>query len=225
MKKINIKDEFSEHFPWHYDPLKENTDDCPSLGKLNFDFSSLKRRVLGLCNSQDPKKSGRGWSHYFEHDKVREDIIKSRPQSFQKMFAVWQDCGWTKDNSCFYEFQDEELGDLYMPIIDVYEQKFGRLQNKQLRVFVKPPMTALGLHCDTYNSYSRKYNVEQSKIFRVFTLVEDWEWGHYNLVGNNVIHQHRMGECYQIKPNVFHLSGNLGFNPMITMNLTGTVVS
>ena len=54
------------------------------------------------------------------------------------------------------------------------------------------------------------------------TFIDDWEWGHYTLVGNEVLHQYQAGQTYQIKPNIFHCSGNMGFNPQITMNITGT---
>jgi hypothetical protein len=221
MFRVDFKEQFEKFFPWHYDAMAKDTNDCPALGNLELDYKSITEHVVKLCETQDPKNNGRGWAYYFENGKVKEDIVADRPESFQKMFEVWRKTGWTKDNSCFYEFQDEEMGDFYKVIVDAYQEKFGEMKHKQLRVFLKPPMTALGLHCDTYNSYSRKHNAEISKIFRVLTTVEDWQWGHYNLIGNNVVHQHRAGDCYQIKPNVFHLSGNLGFNPMITMNITG----
>jgi len=221
MRKVDLKKTFQKYFPWHYDPLKENTNDCPALGNLDLEYNSIVDFVLGLCEKQNPKNNGRGWSYYFKNGRVRHDVISKRPESFQKMFDTWLKTGWNHDNSCFYEFHDNELGEYYPVIMEAYEKMFGKLKNKQLRVFVKPPMTALGLHCDTYNSYARKHGVEQKQIFRAFTVMEDWQWGHYNLIGNEVLHQYRAGECYQINPNIFHLSGNMGFNPMITMNLTG----
>lgn len=221
MFRVDFKKHFEKYFPWHYDALAKDTKDCPAMGNLELDYKSIAEHVIDLCKTQDPKNNGRGWDYYFKDGKVREEVIADRPEGFQKMFEVWQKTGWTKDNSCFYEFQDQEMGDYYKVIVDAYQEKYGELRNTQLRVFLKPPMTALGLHCDTYNSYSRKHNADPSSIFRVFTLVEDWQWGHYNLIGNDIIHQHKAGDCYLIKPNVFHLSGNLGFNPMITMNITG----
>jgi hypothetical protein len=223
MFRIDIKKHFEKHFPWHYDPLATETNDCPVLGKLDFDYKSLTEHVFKLCETQDIKTSGKGWSHYFEDGKVKQSVIESRDEDFKKLFEVWQKANWTLENSCYYEFHNEELGDFYQPLLQAYENKFGKINLHQLRIFVKPPMTALGLHADTYGSFSRKHNVQPSKIFRSFTLVEDWEWGHYNLIGNNVLHQYEAGESYRINPNVFHLSGNLGFNPLITMNITGVL--
>ena len=222
MKSFDIESEFGEMFPWHYSPLSKNTNDCPTLGNLEFDYGSLKEYVLEQCSKQEVKKSGKGFSHYFENGQVRKEIIDGRDEKFKKQFAVWLKSNWTLDNSCFYEFHDEELGDFCKPLLDAYEQKFGHIKNKQLRIFVKPPMTSLGLHADTFGTYKRKYNVKENAVFRVMTFVEDWEWGHYTLMGNEVCHQYRAGDSVRINPNVWHCSGNMGFNPQITMNITGT---
>ena len=37
MNKIDIKSEFENLFPWHYDAMNKNTNDCPELGNVNFD--------------------------------------------------------------------------------------------------------------------------------------------------------------------------------------------
>ena len=55
MHRIDIKKEFKDMFPWHYDPLSSQKQDCPNLGKLDFDFSSLIEHVFELCKKQNPK--------------------------------------------------------------------------------------------------------------------------------------------------------------------------
>ena len=223
MNTVDIKSEFGELFPWHYSPLSKNTNDCPTLGNLEFDYSALKEYVLQKCSKQEVKKSGKGFSHYFENGQVKNKIIEARDEKFKKQFDTWIKSNWTLDNSCYYEFHDEELGDFYKPLLDAYEQKFGHIKHKQLRVFVKEPMTSLGLHADTYGTFCRKHNCEIDDVFRAMTFVEDWQWGHYTLVGNEVCHQYRAGDSFKIKPNVFHCAGNMGFNPQITMNITGVL--
>ena len=223
LQRINFKDNFNEHFPGHYDPSLD-IEECPSIGSLDLNFETLSNDIIDICKNHNPQDPEKGWSYYFDDGKVKQDVINSRPKSFQKMFEVWQDCNWTLENSCFYELHDEELLDWYPRIMDAYQNKYGEHKHVQIRVFVKPPMTALGLHCDTYNSYSRKYNVDVKDIFRAFTLVEDWQWGHYVLLGNQVIHQYTAGDSYQIKPNVLHCVANNGFDPQITMNFTGVKV-
>ena len=221
LKNLDIKQEFNDLFPWHFDPLSDQPNDCPDLGKITFDFVSLVDYVFTLCETQDPKNSGKGFSYYFDKDEVKYHIINKRDAKFKKLFDTWMSCNWTKENSCFYEFHDHELGDFLKPLLDAYQNKLGDIKNPQIRVFVKPPMTALGLHADTFGTYTRKYKVKEQQVFRAFTLVEDWQWGHYSLIGNKVLHQYQAGQSYQIKPNVFHCVGNIGFNPQITMNITG----
>jgi len=223
MNTVNIKQEFEELFPWHYDPMNDSTDDCPRLGNVSFDYSALTDHILKMCETQDPKSSGKGFSHYFDDGKIKQDLIDSRDDKFRKLFEVWLNSNWTLDNSCFYEFHDKELGDFYQPLVDAYQEKFGQINHKQIRVFVKPPMSALGLHADTYGTFCREHNCEVESVFRALSFVQDWQWGHYTLVGNDVCHQYRAGDTVQIKPNVFHCVGNLGFNPQITMNITGVL--
>ena len=106
MHRIDIKKEFKDMFPWHYDPLSSQKQDCPNLGKLDFDFSSLIEHVFELCKKQNPKTSGKGFSHYFENNTVKQNVINSRDNKFKKLFDTWLKANWTKDNSCFYEFHD-----------------------------------------------------------------------------------------------------------------------
>ena len=75
MHRIDIKKEFKDMFPWHYDPLSSQKQDCPNLGKLDFDFSSLIEHVFELCKKQNPKTSGKGFSYYFENNAVKQNVI------------------------------------------------------------------------------------------------------------------------------------------------------
>ena len=221
INKINIKKEFESLFPWHYDPTLKNNNDCPDLGHLTFEFKELEDYLIKQCKTQDPKTSGKGFSRYFDQGKIKQSEIDSRDEQFKKLFATWIASNWTLDNSCYYEFHDEELGDFYKPLLEAYQNKFGELKSHQLRANVRPPMTALGLHSDTFGAYRKKYDFKQSQVFRALTFISNWEWGHYTLIGNTVCHQYKAGSSVQIKPNVPHCTGNIGFNPQITMNITG----
>lgn len=222
MIKFNIKERFEKHFPWHYNPLQKNHSDFEDLGLLHFDYSSLVDFVLKESVKQNRTKNNKGWSSYYSQDGFfNYGILKDKSDSAKELVATWLDCGWTLDNSCYYEFHDQELDDFYKPLLNAYFNKWGELKDAQLRVFVKPPMTALGLHADTYSSYIKKFNTSIDNVFRIHTFIEDWDWGHYTLIGNHVCHQYTAGQSQQIKPNVFHCSGNIGFNPLITMNITG----
>jgi hypothetical protein len=220
---LDIQKEFGNLFPWHYNAMDKSINDCPSLGTVNFDYKSLSEHVMKLCESQNPKTNGKGFGYYFENGNIKQSLIDSRDEKFRKLFNTWIKSNWTLENSCFYEFHDEELGDFYQPLINAYQEKFGYIKHKQLRVFIKPPMTAIGLHADTYGTFCRKHGCDINEVFRALTLVGDWQWGHYVLVGNEVCHQYREGDSVKINPNVFHCVGNIGFNPLITMNITGVL--
>lgn len=200
-------------------------DDAPRLPRLNFDFDALVKKVYKLCELQgDPRKNNRGFSYYLD-DQLAIDNSKflDRDETFKKMMSLWTDTGWNADNSCFWEFHDTELEEFYEPLLSEYSLLYPNVKNSQIRVFAKPPMTALGLHADTYGSFTRKYDVPKEKVFRVFTFAQDWDWGHYFLLGNHVCHQYTAGDSYRIKPNVWHLSANNGVNMKITINFTGIV--
>jgi len=89
MNRVDIKSEFGELFPWHYSPLSKGTNDCPHLGNIEFDYASLTNFVLELCEKQDPKTSGRGWSTYYQNQKLNHDKIKDRDIKFKKLFDTW----------------------------------------------------------------------------------------------------------------------------------------
>ena len=224
IKKIDIKTTFEKKFDWHYDPTLTDTNDAPYIGVLNgIDFEKFSNFVIDLCSHQDPITSRRGWSAYLDNDfkNVDPDTYKDKDDTFLSLMNTWQQSNCNKYNSCYYEFYDNELQEFEQIIKNSFTDLVGDIKDCFIRVSVKPPMTGLILHADTYNSYSRKHNVDTDNIVRYITTIEPWEWGHYLLIGNECIHQWKSGETYQIKPNVFHCTGNFGFNPKILLTITG----
>ena len=224
LKSNDIK-QFADIFPWHYDPLKKNHNDCFALPKLSFDFGGLVSAIYQMCDAQgDPRKNNRGFSYYLnENLDIDFEKFEDRDERFKRLMNLWIDSGWTADNSCFWEFHDEELGEFYEPLLKEYSSIYPDVQHSQIRVIVKPPMTALGLHADTYGTFTRKYNVPKEQVFRVLTFAQDWDWGHYFLMGNHVCHQYSAGDSYKVNPNVWHLSANNGVNPKVTVTYTGII--
>ena len=224
MKK-NKLEQFDDIFPWHYNPMTTDHNDCPSLPDLEFDFDLLVNKVLELCNEQgDPRRNQRGFSYYLDDDlNIDPSKFQDRDKKFQRLMSLWKESGWTADNSCFWEFHDEEIGEFYQPLLSKYRELYPNVKNAQIRVVVKPPMTALGLHADTYGTFTRKYNVDKDQVFRVVTFAQDWDWGHYFLMGNHVCHQYTAGTSYRVQPNVWHLTANNGINPKVTITYTGII--
>ena len=221
--KINLKREFQENFPWHYDPMLKDHDDAPALGNIKFDYKLMCDKALALCDNQgDPRYNNRGFSYYLNKDlEIDPNNFKDRDDNFKKLMSLWLRTRCTADNSCYWEFHDQEIGELYEPLLKTYQELYPFVDKCQVRVVVKPPMSALTMHADTYGTYSRKYNVNKDQIFRVLTFAEDWQWGHYFLLGNHVCHQYTAGDSYQVKPNVWHMTANMGVNPKISLTFTG----
>ena len=103
MYRIDIKKEFEDMFPWHYDALSTQKQDCPKLGTLDFDFKPLVELVFELCENQNPKTSGKGFSHYFENNKIA--IIPNRLKTTPKAFPAISTIGANWDGSV-NEFQN-----------------------------------------------------------------------------------------------------------------------
>ena len=221
--KIDLKKEFQDVFPWHYDPMLKDHNDAPSLGNLDFDYSKLCEEVLTRCDAQgDPRYNNRGWSYYIGDDlEVDPEKYKDRDESFKKLMRLWLDTRCNAENSCYWELHDAEIGSYYEPLLAKYSALYPFVDKCQIRIVVKPPMSALTMHAATYGTYSRKYNVTKDQVFRVLTFCEDWQWGHYFLLGNHVCHQYRAGDSFRVKPNVWHMTANMGVNPKISMTFTG----
>jgi hypothetical protein len=221
--RIDLKEEFGKDFPWHYDPMLKDHDDAPNMGNIVFDYESLCEQAIKLCTRQgDPKHNNRGFSYYLNDNlEIDPETFKDRDVKFKKLMSLWQRTRCNADNSCYWEFHDDEIGDLYSPLLETYKKLYPFVDKCQIRVVVKPPMSALTMHADTYGTYSRKYSVSKDQVFRVLTFCEDWQWGHYFLLGNHVCHQYRAGDSFRVKPDVWHMTANMGVNPKISMTFTG----
>ena len=53
--------------------------------------------------------------------------------------------------------------------------------------------------------------------------LNDWNWGHYVAVGNDVIHQYKMGDIHCWPEGIYHCTGNAGLWPRYCLTITGCV--
>ena len=53
----------------------------------------------------------------------------------------------------------------------------------------QPPGKAIPWHRDSYNNYRRNFAKvsDDTEVIRYLVQLNDWNWGHYVLVGNDVI--------------------------------------
>ena len=54
-------------------------------------------------------------------------------------------------------------------------------------------------------------------------FLEDWDWGHFLQVGNNVLSNWIKGDTYTWGYGMYHLSSNAGIKDKLTMQITGLV--
>ena len=52
-------------------------------------------------------------------------------------------------------------------------------------------------------------------------MLEDWDWGHFLQVHDNIISHWTPGDVIEIPNEVFHLSANFGIETKLTLTVTG----
>lgn len=78
------------------------------------------------------------------------------------------------------------------------------------------------LHVDRYSSYNNPESLDgKSETVRVIVALEDWDFGHYFLIGNSVWHQWKKGEAVVWKKGVLHATANVGKRPRHILTITG----
>ena len=98
---------------------------------------------------------------------------------------------------------------------------FGECKAVALKQY---PGQFLPWHQDTYVGFKKEFNVpDDVEVTRYSLFLEDWNWGHYFAVGNNVIHQWKQGDFLEIKPSMHHVTCNAGITPKLSMTITGTI--
>ena len=56
---------------------------------------------------------------------------------------------------------------------------------------------------------------------RVLLFVDDWHWGHFLQVGNQVVSNWKKGDIYSWKSDRYHLATNSGITKRYTIAITG----
>ncbi len=89
-----------------------------------------------------------------------------------------------------------------------------------IRLLCYMPGNMLPLHIDGYEGWQQFFNTDEvPKRFSV--LVNDWSWGQFLQLHDNVITNWSCGDTYIIGQNVWHCSGNAGILPKVTLTITG----
>ena len=99
------------------------------------------------------------------------------------------------------------------------------LKDPQIMFLEQPPGRSIPWHRDSYNNYRRNFAKvsDDTEVIRYLVQLNDWNWGHYVLIGNTPIHQYRIGDIHCWREGVYHATGNVGYWPRYCLTITGQV--
>lgn len=108
-------------------------------------------------------------------------------------------------------------------VADLVAAESGLLK-ATVSVIRQPPGNTIPWHQDQYFQLKKRLNPdEQSKasIWRFLVFLEDWKAGHFFQVEQTPVIKWRAGDVVTFEPSAFHLSGNMGIEDKLTMQITG----
>jgi hypothetical protein len=198
-----------ENFSWHYDPSSKQSD-VQYVGRFIHDKMDLYVQEAVENLSDD--------------DCYDEVSFKGKPfnkESAEIMEGYHNDltrAGYTTHNTGGRQTRD--LGAFF----NMLGQASG-LWNPQIMFLEQPPGKFVPWHRDSYNNYRRNHAKvsDDTEVIRYLVQLNDWQWGHYVSVGNDVIHQYKMGDIHCWPEGIYHCTGNAGLWPRYCLTITGCV--
>lgn len=123
-------------------------------------------------------------------------------------------------NMSLWQVRDQETNTNF----DFIHTAFPQIKNKKCQINKLLPGNIIPRHSDVYKFYNETFNVfDDSKIFRVLIMVEDWHPGHYIEIENYGFVNWQAGDWVGFKLSDLHLTANLGHTDRYAIQLTGTL--
>jgi len=182
---------------WHFDPLKK-TKDYFSVGRFVGDWEEELRGLDLSC---------------FESSFVGEGDCNCND--------IWLSWGYKK--GLIHYLYTDEVPAVFEKMGDYFKLSYTRTTiHSQLPGHMNP------LHLDQYLRLKEKLQQsgklsDTTKFVRMLVALEDWEWGHYILIGNSVWHQWRKGDIVTLEEEVPHLTANAGKKARHMLTITGVL--
>ena len=198
-----------ENFPWHYDPSSKKTD-LQYVGRfVHKDMEKYVQEAVSRFTADD------------EYDEVS---FKGKPfneEAKQIMEGYHNDltnAGFTTHNTGGRQTRN-------LPNFFTVMAQASGLWNPQIMFLEQPPGKCIPWHRDSYNNYRRNFAKvdDDTEVIRYLVQLNDWNWGHYVLVGNDVIHQYKIGDIHCWPEGIYHATGNVGYWPRYCLTITGCV--
>jgi|TARA_B110000305_G_C19284343_1_gene560934 hypothetical protein len=199
-----------ENFDWHYDPSSDHKD-VTYVGR--FAHPNLEQVVQETVANLTDK------------DYYNEVSIKGEPyneEAREIMEGYHNDltrAGFNEHNTGGRQTRQD------LPTLFQVMAQISGLWNPQIMFLEQPPGKFVPWHRDAYNNYRRNFaKVDDStEVIRYLVQLNDWQWGHYVSVGNEVIHQYKMGDIHCWPEGIYHATGNAGLWPRYALTITGCV--
>lgn len=202
-----------ENYKWHYDPASKHSD-VQYVGRFITEPKTL------LTDGINASKSA-----LCEDDAYDEVSIKGAPynkEAAEIMEGYHNDltrAGFNEHNT-----GGRQTREGLHNIMHVMAKASG-LWNPQIMFLEQPPGKFIPWHRDSYNNYRRNHAkvADDVEVIRYLVQLNDWQWGHYVLVGNDVIHQYKVGDIHCWPEGIYHCTGNAGLWPRYCLTITGVV--
>jgi len=118
------------------------------------------------------------------------------------------------------QVQDQETN----PALSFIHHDFNWITNKKCQINKLTPGNVIPKHSDVYNYYNKKYNIiDNSKIFRILIMIEDWQSGHYLEIKDRGFTNWQAGDWVGFRLSDPHMTANLGHTNRYVIQITGTI--
>jgi len=199
-----------ENFDWHYDPSSDHKD-VTYVGR--FSHPKLEQIVQETV-------SGLTDDDYYNEVSIKGEPYNEEARSIMEGYHNdLTRAGFNEHNTGGRQTR-EQLHPLFQ-----YMAQASGLWNPQIMFLEQPPGKFVPWHRDAYNNYRRNFAkvADNTEVIRYLVQLNDWQWGHYVSVGNEVIHQYKMGDIHCWPEGIYHATGNAGLWPRYALTITGCV--
>lgn len=138
---------------------------------------------------------------------------RNRAKGFQRLGD------YTEHNTKYYQQFRPDLPE----VADQVALESGLLK-ATVSVIRQPPGNTIPWHQDQYFQLKKRLTPEEqsrSAIWRYLIFLEDWKAGHFFQVEQTPVVKWRAGDVITFEPHALHLSGNMGLEDKLTMQITG----
>ena len=200
---------------WHYDPSIP-TADCTYVGQIiDLDFESFKHKLP----EKESKTSMDIWPEDVENGTlIPSQLSPNNPAGIKLDNQRWGYHNGNTENTQYTEIEDD-LPEEFIKIRDLMNMDYSFVA-----IMKQDPGHFNPLHFDTYHTVVDRANLSEDdrfKVKRYLMFLEDWDWGHFVQVGNNVLTNWKAGQIYTWNYGMYHLTANAGKSTKWTCQITG----